>query len=276
VNKMIHVQRLILMLETRAHKELLRITIDGLKNDNGNPVTEGMRVNSQFKALGTLIRILEEWKTNVHSSELKTSSSFRNFANMMIDSILRSVYVNSMSRNISHKWTILLCDFIQMSQWLRSGLKQLLEELFKVQCAGSLHWLFVLIGIEYCTINPLSAQFPHLAEASDKSMQKAVQILISIGRSFSKQWINSLHSKLSREYGLLGFIFDEIMFASQQPKLVWATAKPSFGGIYNENNQNSTWFDAPGSPYIQPTNSDGTFAIAQMLGNQLQQMLYSN
>jgi hypothetical protein len=80
-----------------------------------------------------------------------------------IHSILRSAYVNSMSRTVSHKWTVLLCDFIQMAQWLPSGLsaetaqqflakllyelEQLLEELFKVQCAGSLHWLFVLIGI---------------------------------------------------------------------------------------------------------------------------------
>jgi hypothetical protein len=69
---MIHVQRLILTLETRAHKELLRIAIDGFKDDNGKPITEGMRVNSQFKALDTIIWLLEEWKTNVHSSELQT------------------------------------------------------------------------------------------------------------------------------------------------------------------------------------------------------------
>ena len=98
-------------------------------------------------------------------------TSFRNFSNLMLDSvhsILQSAYVNSLSRTISHKWTTLLFDFIQMAQWLPSGLSadtaqqfiisllgglgQLLEELFKVQCAGSLHWLFVLIGsvIEVC------------------------------------------------------------------------------------------------------------------------------
>ncbi|CAK5063428.1 unnamed protein product [Meloidogyne enterolobii] len=35
--------------------------------------------------------------------------------------------------------------------------------------------------------------------------------LTLIGRCWSKQWVNSLHSKLSREYGLSGFIFDEVL-----------------------------------------------------------------
>ncbi|CAK5063413.1 unnamed protein product [Meloidogyne enterolobii] len=43
-------------------------------------------------------------------------------------------------------------------------------------------------------------------------MQKCVEVLTLIGRCWSKQWTNSLHSKLSRKYGLSGFIFGEIMF----------------------------------------------------------------
>ena len=68
---MIHIQRLILTIETRAHKGLLRIAINGLKDDDGKPITEGQRIGSQHKALDTLIWILEEWKSNVHSSELQ-------------------------------------------------------------------------------------------------------------------------------------------------------------------------------------------------------------
>jgi len=70
-DKMIHIQRLILTIETRAHKGLLRIAINGLKDDDGRPITEEQRIGSQHEALDTLIRILEECKSNVHSSELQ-------------------------------------------------------------------------------------------------------------------------------------------------------------------------------------------------------------
>ncbi|CAK5079745.1 unnamed protein product [Meloidogyne enterolobii] len=347
---MIHIQRLILTIETRAHKGLLRIAINGLKDDDGKPVTEGQRIGSQHKALDTLIWILEEWKSNVHSSELQklTRNAIDLFSDLLLDSIpsiLQSAYVNSSSRTISHKWTILLCDFIQIIQWpptglslnkafqfmntLFVGLTKLLEELFKVQRASSLHWLFVLIGcvVEDCTITPLSAKFPQLADSADKFMLKCVEVLTLIGRCWSKQWTNSLHSKLSREYGLSGFIFDETMFdfpvkvlssvsgvlqppstaqldqqqsnlkkgclskqkasknatsftTSQQPKLVWATAKPSFDEIYTEDKQQSSpWFAAPGiffhffmkkfvfsgSPYIPPPSFTGNFSVDQDL-----------
>uniref|UniRef100_A0A915MYM0 Uncharacterized protein n=1 Tax=Meloidogyne javanica TaxID=6303 RepID=A0A915MYM0_MELJA len=334
---MIHIQRLILTIETRAHKGLLRIAINGLKDDDGKPITEGQRIGSQHKALDTLIWILEEWKSNLHSSELQklTRNAIDLFCDLLLDSIpsiLQSAYVNSSSRTISHKWTILLCDFIQIIQWppaglfvnkaskfmntLLGGLTKLLEELFKVQRASSLHWLFVLIGcvVEDSTITPISAKFPQLAESADKLMQKCVEVLTLIGRCWSKQWANSLHSKLSREYGLSGFIFDETMFdfpvkilssvsgvlqpptttqldqqqsnlkkgclskqkasknatsftTSQQPKLVWATAKPSFDEIYTEDKQqNSPWFAAPGSPYIPPPSfTSGNFSMDQDL-----------
>uniref|UniRef100_A0A915LHG8 Uncharacterized protein n=1 Tax=Meloidogyne javanica TaxID=6303 RepID=A0A915LHG8_MELJA len=167
-----------------------------------------------------------------------------------IPSILQSAYVNSSSRTISHKWTILLCDFIQIIQWppaglsvnkasqfmntLLVGLIKLLEELFKVQRASSLHWLFVLIGcvVEDSTITPLSAKFPQLAESADKLMQKCVEVLTLIGRCWSKQWTNSLHSKLSREYGLSGFIFDEtiVELSSEWPKNLSGNMPPSAYG----------------------------------------------
>nr|CAD2179252.1 unnamed protein product [Meloidogyne enterolobii] len=97
---------------------------------------------------------------------------------------------------------------------LRGATLKLLEELFKVQRASSLHWLFVLIGcvVEDSTITPLSAKSPQLAESADKLMLKCVEVLTIIGRCWSEQWTNSLHSKLSIEYGLSGFIFDETMF----------------------------------------------------------------
>ncbi|CAK5092014.1 unnamed protein product [Meloidogyne enterolobii] len=290
---MIHIQRLILTIETRAHKGLLRIAINGLKDDDGKPVTEGQRIGSQHKALDILIWILEEWKSNVHSSELQklTRNAIDLFSDLLLDSIpsiLQNVYVNSSSRTISHKWTILLCDFIQIIQWLPTGLSlnkafqfmntlfveltKLLENLFKVQPANSLHWLFVLIG---CVVE--------LADSADKLMQKCVEILTLICRSWSKQWTNSLHSKLSREYGPSGFIFEETIFdfplkvssavsgvlqppstthldqqqsnlkkgclskhkaskgstsfTSQHPKLVYASLKPSFDEIYTEDKQ---------------------------------------
>uniref|UniRef100_A0A914LAJ8 Uncharacterized protein n=1 Tax=Meloidogyne incognita TaxID=6306 RepID=A0A914LAJ8_MELIC len=164
---MIHIQRLILTIETRAHKGLLRIAINGLEDDDGKPITEGQRIGSQHKALDTLIWILEEWKSNVHSSELQklTRNAIDLFCDLLLDSIpsiLQSAYVNSSSRTISHEWTILLCDFIQIIQWPPAGLSvnkasqfmntllvgftKLLEDLFKVQRASSLHWLFVLNG----------------------------------------------------------------------------------------------------------------------------------
>uniref|UniRef100_A0A914N5C8 Uncharacterized protein n=1 Tax=Meloidogyne incognita TaxID=6306 RepID=A0A914N5C8_MELIC len=62
------------------------------------------------------------------------------------------------------------------------------------------------------TITPLSAKSPQLAESADKLMLKCVEVLTIIGRCWSEQWTNSLHSKLSIEYGLSGFIFDETMF----------------------------------------------------------------
>uniref|UniRef100_A0A915LGR2 Uncharacterized protein n=1 Tax=Meloidogyne javanica TaxID=6303 RepID=A0A915LGR2_MELJA len=54
---------------------------------------------------------------------------------------------------------------------------------------------------------------------------------------------------------------------SQQPKLVWATAKPSFDEIYTEDKQqNSPWYAAPGSPYIPPPSfTSGNFSMDQDL-----------
>ncbi|CAK5079741.1 unnamed protein product [Meloidogyne enterolobii] len=144
-------------------------------------------------------------------------------------------------------------------------------------------------------------------------MQKCVEILTLICRSWSKQWTNSLHSKLSREYGPSGFIFEETIFdfplkvssavsgvlqppstthldqqqsnlkkgclskhkaskgstsfTSQHPKLVYASLKPSFDEIYTEDKQqNSSWFAAPGSPYIPlPSFTGGNFSVDQDL-----------
>jgi len=67
---MIHIQRLILTIDTRAGKGLLRVAINGLADD-GRPITEGQRIGSQHKALDTLIWILDEWKSNMDSSKLQ-------------------------------------------------------------------------------------------------------------------------------------------------------------------------------------------------------------
>uniref|UniRef100_A0A915LW75 Uncharacterized protein n=1 Tax=Meloidogyne javanica TaxID=6303 RepID=A0A915LW75_MELJA len=68
---MIHIQRLILTIDTRAGKGLRRVAINGLKDDDDRPITEGQKIGSQHETLDTLIWILVEWKFNVHSSELQ-------------------------------------------------------------------------------------------------------------------------------------------------------------------------------------------------------------
>ncbi|CAK5091972.1 unnamed protein product [Meloidogyne enterolobii] len=65
----IYIQRLILTIDTRAGKGLRRVAINGLKDVDGKPVTEGQRIGSQHSAWDTWI--LEEWKSNVYSSELQ-------------------------------------------------------------------------------------------------------------------------------------------------------------------------------------------------------------
>ncbi|KAF7639067.1 UBIQUITIN_CONJUGAT_2 domain-containing protein [Meloidogyne graminicola] len=218
---MIHIQHVVLTIETRAHKRLLYIAKNGLENDDGKSITEDQKVNSQLKALDILIWILEQWKSNVHSPDLSalTKNSILNFSNLLLDSIsvLQDAYFNASSCTVSHKWTVFLCDFIQMTQYLPStnavlhfmetlfdGVIKLLDELLNIQLASSLHWLFVFIGnvIEFCTISPLSAQFTQLAVISDNLMKKCVEMLTRVGRNFSKQWTNRLNNKLSQEGGL--------------------------------------------------------------------------
>lgn len=135
-------------------------------------------------------------------------------------------------RSIAHKWTATICALLQLvceidqslcEQFVVQILKRLTEsipQLYRVQKAGSLHWLLTLaFSVVYTSvIYPESAD---VSKSVNDFLTVCVDCLSVVGQAWRRSWQSGVHVKLAQRYNLSGLPLELVssLCPHQQPMM---------------------------------------------------------